>query len=126
MYAIIATGGKQYKVEEGRFVDVELLPQNQDESVTFDRVLLVADGDKVSLGAPVVDGAVVTGKVLFTGKKWVKRFRRFLSAEELEQRGRPGLQPKVIVYKMRPKKHYRRKRGHRQPFTRVLVQSIKH
>lgn len=126
MYAIIATGGKQYKVEEGRFVDVELLPQNQDESVTFDRVLLVADGDKVSLGAPVVDGAVVTGKVLFTGKKWVKRFRRFLSAEELEQKGRPGLQPKVIVYKMRPKKHYRRKRGHRQPFTRVLVQSIKH
>lgn len=125
MYAIIATGGKQYKVEEGRFVDVELLPQNQDESVTFDRVLLVADGDKVSLGAPVVDGAVVTGKVLFTGKKWVKRFRRFLSAEELEQKGRPGLQPKVIVYKMRPKKHYRRKRGHRQPFTRVLVQSIK-
>ena len=126
MYAIIATGGKQYKVEEGRFVDVELLPQNQDESVTFDRVLLVADGDKVSLGAPVVDGAVVTGKVLFTGKKWVKRFRRFLSAEELEQKGRPGLSPKVIVYKMRPKKHYRRKRGHRQPFTRVLVESIKH
>jgi large subunit ribosomal protein L21 len=125
MYAIIATGGKQYKVEAGRFVDVELLPEDKDQTVTFDKVLLVVDGDNVSVGAPVVSGATVTGKVVFTGKKWVKRFRRFLSAEELEQKGRPGLQPRVIIYKMRPKKHYRRKRGHRQPFTRVLVESIK-
>jgi large subunit ribosomal protein L21 len=125
MYAIIATGGKQYKVEEGRFIDVELLPQNQDEAVTFENVLLVVDGDKVSLGAPAVAGATVTGKVVFTGKKWVKRFRANLTDEELAQKGRPGLSPKVIIYKMRPKKHYRRKRGHRQPFTRVLVESIK-
>ncbi len=125
MYAIIATGGKQYKVEEGRFIDVELLPQDKDESVTFDRVLLVADGDNVQLGTPMLSNVTITGKVVFTGKKWVKRFRRFLTEEELAQKGRPGLSPKVIVYKMRPKKHYRRKRGHRQPFTRVLVESIK-
>ena len=66
MYAIIATGGKQYKVEEGRFIDVELLPQAIDEKVTFDRVLLVANGDKVSIGAPLVAGAKVTGKVLIS------------------------------------------------------------
>ena len=125
MYAIIATGGKQYKVEEGRFVDVELLAEDKDQTVKFERVLLVADGDKVHLGTPVVANAIVTGKVLFTGKKWVKRFRSTLTEEELNQKGRPGLQPKVIIYKMRPKKHYRRKRGHRQPFTRVLVESIK-
>jgi large subunit ribosomal protein L21 len=125
MYAIIATGGKQYKVETGRFVDVELLPQDQDETVVFDKVLLVVDGDQVSVGTPVVSGATVTGKVVFTGKKWITRNRGKLSDEELAQKGRPGLAPKVIIYKMRPKKHYRRKRGHRQPFTRVMVEAIK-
>ena len=124
MYAIIATGGKQYKVEEGRFIDIELLPQNKDEAVVFDRVLLVANGDKVSIGAPLVNGATVKGKVLISGKKWCVRFRKELSTEELAQKGRPGLAPKVIIYKQRPKKHYRRKRGHRQPFTRVLIESI--
>jgi large subunit ribosomal protein L21 len=125
MYAIIATGGKQYKVEEGRFIDVELLPQDTDEKVTFDRVLLAVNGDKVSVGAPTVAGATVTGKVLISGKKWIARLRYKLTPEELAQKGRPGLEPKVIIYKMRPKKHYRRKRGHRQPFTRVLIESIK-
>lgn len=125
MYAIIATGGKQYKVEAGRFIDVELLPEDQDQAVTFDKVLLVVDGDKVTVGTPVVAGATVIGKVLISGRKWTTKFRRHLSAEELAQKGRPGLAPKVIVYKMRPKKHYRRKRGHRQPFTRVLVEAIK-
>lgn len=124
MYAIIATGGKQYKVEEGRFIDVELLPQDKDESVVFDRVLLVANGDKLSIGAPLVAGAKVTGKVLISGKKWCVRFRSKLTEDELDQKGRPGLAPKVIIYKQRPKKHYRRKRGHRQPFTRVLIESI--
>ena len=124
MYAIIATGGKQYKVEEGRFIDVELLPQGLDESVVFDRVLLVANGDKVQIGAPLVAGAKVTGKVLISGRKWTANFRHKLTTEELEQKGRPGLAPKVIIYKQRPKKHYRRKRGHRQPFTRVLIESI--
>ncbi|MEB3197608.1 MAG: 50S ribosomal protein L21 [Candidatus Sericytochromatia bacterium] len=124
MYAIIATGGKQYKVEAGRFVDVELLPQDKDEQVVFSQVLLIADGEKVSIGTPMVAGATVKGKVLLSGKKWCKRFRATLSDEELAQKGRPGLAPKVIIYKQRPKKHYRRKRGHRQPFTRVLIESI--
>ena len=124
MYAIIATGGKQYKVEAGRFVDVELLPQDLNEAVTFDKVLLVADGSNVKIGSPTVAGAKVTGKVIMSGKKWCVRFRASLSDEELAQKGRPGLQPKVIIYKQRPKKHYRRKRGHRQPFTRVLIESI--
>lgn len=125
MYAIISTGGKQYKVEEGRFIDVELLPEDKDATVTFEKVLLVANGDKVSVGAPLVAGASVTGRVLITGRKWIKSLRHKLTEEELGQKGRPGLQPKVIIYKMRPKKHYRRKRGHRQPFTRVLIESIK-
>lgn len=124
MYAIIATGGKQYKVEAGRFIDVELLPQDKDEAVVFDRVLLIAGGPALAIGAPTVAGATVTGKVLMTGKKWCVRFRHTLSAEELAQKGRPGLAPKVIIYKQRPKKHYRRKRGHRQPFTRVMIESI--
>ena len=125
MYAIIATGGKQYKVEEGRFIDVELLPQDKDQQVVFDKVLLVVNGDKVAVGTPAVSGATVTGKVLISGKKWISRLRYKLTDEELAQKGRPGLAPKVIIYKMRPKKHYRRKRGHRQPFTRVLIESIK-
>lgn len=125
MYAIIATGGKQYKVEEGRFIDVELLPEDKDQTVTFDKVLLVVNGDKVSVGTPAVSGATVTGKVIVSGKKWISRLRYKLTPEELEQKGRPGLAPKVLIYKMRPKKHYRRKRGHRQPFTRVLIESIK-
>lgn len=124
MYAIIATGGKQYKVEEGRFIDVELLPQDKDQAVVFEQVLLVVDGETVSIGAPTVAGAKVQGKVVLTGKKWCKRFRATLTDEELAQKGRPGLGPKVIIYKQRPKKHYRRKRGHRQPFTRVLIESI--
>ena len=126
MYAIIATGGKQYKVTEGRFIDVELLAQDADQAVTFDKVLLVSDGDNIKVGTPTLAGATVTGKVVFTGKKWIKRFRSTLTPEELEQKGRPGLAPKVIIYKMRPKKHYRRKRGHRQPFTRVMIEAIKH
>lgn len=101
MYAIIATGGKQIKVEEGRFVDVELLAGNEGDSITFDQVLLVSKDGKFTVGAPTVDGAKVTAKIVKHGKG-----------------------PKVIVYKMRPKKHYRRKNGHRQPFTRVMVESI--
>lgn len=125
MYAIIKTGGKQYKVEEGRFVDVELLKQNADEEVTFGEVLMIVDGDKIAVGGPFVNGAQVTGKVVFTGRKWIKRLRQYLTPEELAQKGRPGLEPKIIVYKMRPKKHYRRKNGHRQPFTRVMITGIK-
>jgi large subunit ribosomal protein L21 len=101
MYAIIATGGKQIRVEEGRYVEIEMLSADIDETVTFDQVLLVSKDGNITIGAPVVSGAKVTGKVVRHGKG-----------------------PKVIVYKMRPKKHYRRKRGHRQPFTRVMIESI--
>ncbi len=101
MYAIIATGGKQIRVEEGRYVEIELLGAEVDETVTFDQVLLVSKDGDITVGAPTVSGAKVTGKVVRHGKG-----------------------PKVIVYKMRPKKHYRRKRGHRQPFTRVMIESI--
>jgi large subunit ribosomal protein L21 len=101
MYAIIATGGKQIRVEEGRYVEIEMLGADVDSTVTFDQVLLVSKDGNITIGAPIVSGAKVTGKVLSHGKG-----------------------PKVIVYKMRPKKHYRRKRGHRQPFTRVMIESI--
>lgn len=101
MYAIIATGGKQYRVEEGRFVDVELLAKNEGDAVEFDQVLMVSDDSQVHIGSPVVSGAKVTGKVLSFGKA-----------------------KKVIIYKMRPKKHYRRKKGHRQPFVRVMIDKI--
>ena len=124
MYAIIATGGKQYKVEAGRYVDIELIDGDANDAVKFDKVLLVADGDTVKVGTPAVSGAVVNGKIIFTGRKWIKSMLSKLTDEERAQKGRPGLEPKVIIYKMRPKKHYRRKRGHRQPFTRVMIESI--
>lgn len=101
MYAIIATGGKQIRVEEGRYVEIELLAADVDATVTFDQVLLVSKDGNITVGQPTVSGAKVTGKVVRHGKS-----------------------AKVIVYKMRPKKHYRRKNGHRQPFTRVMIESI--
>jgi large subunit ribosomal protein L21 len=101
MYAIIATGGKQIRVEEGRWVDVELLTGNEGDAVTFDQVLLVSKDGSIQVGTPGLSGAKVTGKIVKHGRG-----------------------PKLIVYKMRPKKHYRRKNGHRQPFTRVMVESI--
>jgi large subunit ribosomal protein L21 len=101
MYAIIATGGKQLRVEEGRYVDVEKLSADEGASVEFDQVLLLS-GEETKIGTPTVAGAKVVGKVM---RQW---------------KG-----PKVIVYKMRPKKHYRKKRGHRQAYTRVMIESIK-
>ncbi|GIW22613.1 MAG: 50S ribosomal protein L21 [Candidatus Sericytochromatia bacterium] len=101
MYAIIKTGGKQYKVEEGKFIDVEKLPNDLEQQVEFKEVLLISDGSNVKLGNPNLENAKVLGKVLKQDKH-----------------------KKVIVYKMRPKKHYRRKNGHRQPFTRVLIEKI--
>lgn len=101
MYAVIETGGKQYKVQEGQFVDVEKLPQAVGETVELDRVLLVADGEQVQVGQPTVEGA----KVLTTVT-------------------RQGKHRKVIIFKYRPRKRYRRKKGHRQPFTRLRVDKI--
>lgn len=101
MYAVIKTGGKQYKVEEGKWVDVELLHKEEGDGVSFDEVLLISDGDNTKVGSPAVENAKVTGKVVKNDRK-----------------------KKVIVYKMRPKKHYRRKAGHRQYFTRVMIEKI--
>jgi large subunit ribosomal protein L21 len=100
-YAIIETGGKQLRVEPGRFYDVERLAVNEEDTVTIDRVLFVESDGEVSIGQPIVAGATVTGHVL-----------RHL-------RGR-----KVIVYKMRPKKKTRKKQGHRQELTRLMIESI--
>ncbi|EAW37399.1 50S ribosomal protein L21 [Lyngbya sp. PCC 8106] len=100
-YAIIETGGKQIRVEPGRFYDIELLAVEPDEKVTIDKVLLVKHEDDIHVGQPWVEGATVEGTVL----------RHF--------RGR-----KVIVYKMRPKKKTRKKRGHRQEITRLMINAI--
>jgi large subunit ribosomal protein L21 len=100
-YAIIETGGKQVRVEPGRFYDIELLPVEADQSVTIQNVLLVQHNGDVTIGQPFVEGATVEGTVL----------RHF--------RGR-----KVIVYKMKPKKKTRKKRGHRQEITRLMINSI--
>ncbi len=100
-YAIIETGGKQLRVEPGRFYDVERLAVNVEDAVTIDRVLFVDNEGDVLVGQPLVEGATIEGTVL----------RHF--------RGR-----KVIVYKMKPKKKTRKKRGHRQEITRLLINSI--
>ncbi|MDF2837639.1 50S ribosomal protein L21 [Paenibacillus nanensis] len=101
MFAIIETGGKQYKVQEGDVIYIEKLNGSEGESVTFDRVLAVSGKDGLVTGAPVVSGATVTGKVEKHGKG-----------------------QKIIVYKYKAKKNYRRKQGHRQPYTKVTIEKI--
>lgn len=100
-YAIIETGGKQLRVEPGRFYDIELLPVDAEESHTIEKVLLIHHEDDVTVGQPFIEGATVEGTVM----------RHF--------RGR-----KIIVYKMQPKKKTRKKRGHRQEITRLMINSI--
>ena len=101
-YAIIETGGRQVRVEPGRYLQVEKLAGNEGDKVEFDRVLLHAQEDgTINLGGPLLSGVKVLGTIR-----------------------RQGRGKKIIVYKMRPKKHYRRKRGHRQPFTQVMIDSI--
>jgi len=100
MYAIIETGGKQLKVEEGQTLYIEKLNAEAGETVTFDKVLFIG-GDEVKVGEPLVEGASVTAKVVEHG------------------RGK-----KIVVYKFKKRKNYRRKQGHRQPFTKVTVEKI--
>ncbi|HIK29491.1 MAG: 50S ribosomal protein L21 [Oscillatoriaceae bacterium SKW80] len=100
-YAIIETGGKQLRVEPGRFYDVELLPVEPNQEITLERVLLVQHNGELHIGQPFVEGATIQATVM-----------RHL-------RGR-----KIIVYKMRPKKKTRKKRGHRQEITRLMINSI--
>lgn len=101
MYAIIETGGKQYRVSEGDTLYVEKLPAQADETVEIDRVLALVDGENVKIGSPMVDGARVVLKVV-----------------------RHGRGKKIIVFKYKAKKNYRRKQGHRQAFTQVTVEKI--
>jgi large subunit ribosomal protein L21 len=101
MYAIIETGGKQYKVQEGDVLFIEKLTAGEGESVTFDRVLAVSGDNGLTIGAPVVSGATVSAKVEKHGKA-----------------------KKIIVYKYKSKKNYRRKQGHRQPYTKVVIEKI--
>ena len=101
MYAIIEACGKQYKVAEGDEVFVEKLDLNEGDKVTFDKVLLLSDGEKVKIGTPTVKSAKVEATVIENGKA-----------------------KKVVVFKYKAKKNYRRKQGHRQPFTAVQVMNI--
>ncbi|WP_283618167.1 50S ribosomal protein L21 [Ligilactobacillus hohenheimensis] len=101
MYAIIKTGGKQLKVEEGQTIYVEKLDAKAGDKVTFDKVIFVG-GDKPQIGSPLVDGASVTGTV--------------------EKQGRAK---KVVTFKYKSKKHQHTKQGHRQPYTKVVIDSIK-
>ncbi|ACV28954.1 50S ribosomal protein L21 [Anaerococcus prevotii] len=100
MYAIIKTGGKQYKVSEGDLVRVEKLPYEVGDTVEFDQVLLVS-GDEVKVGSPVIENAKVTATVEDQNKD-----------------------KKIVVFKYKPKKQYRKKHGHRQPYTLVKIDSI--
>jgi large subunit ribosomal protein L21 len=101
MYAIIATGGKQYKVTKGEILQVETLKADVGAPVEFDQVLMVADGEKFDIGAPYVKGAKVVGEVTEHGRG-----------------------EKIDIIKFRRRKHYMRKQGHRQNFTAVKITSV--
>lgn len=101
MYAVIVTGGKQYKVSEGDTIFVEKLEAEEGSSVTFDQVLMAGEGESVTVGAPVVAGASVEAKVVKNGKA-----------------------KKIYVFKMKRKKNERKKQGHRQPYTKVEITKI--
>ena len=101
MHAIIETGGKQYKVAEGDTLYIEKLDVEAGQTVTFSKVLAVLDGDSAKFGAPAVDGASVTANVVKNGKG-----------------------KKVLVFKYKPKKNYRRRQGHRQPYTKVEITKV--
>ena len=101
MYAIIKTGGKQYKVSEGVEIIIEKLDVEEGAQVTFDEVLAIVDGENVKVGRPKVDGAKVTGTVVKNGKG-----------------------PKIRILKYKHKTNYRRRMGHRQPFTKVKIDKV--
>ena len=101
MYAVFRTGGKQFRAEPGKSLRVPCLDAEPGDSVTFEDVLLAGDGDKVSIGVPLVDGARVTAEVL-----------------------RHGKDKKIIVFKRKRRKGYRKKQGHRQQFTEIRVAEV--
>lgn len=101
MYAIIETGGKQYRVTEGDVINVEKLLVWPGDEIVFDKVLILGDGDSVQIGTPYVEAAQVFGKVVENGKG-----------------------QKVIIFKYKSKKDYRKKQGHRQPYTMIEIVSV--
>jgi len=101
VYAVVETGGKQYRVSAGETVEVEKLPFEVGEQIELDRVLLVADGEELHVGQPTVEGARVLATVADHAKG-----------------------PKIIVFKYKPKERYRRKKGHRQSYTRLRIEQI--
>jgi len=102
MYAVVNTGGKQYKVQQGEVLRIEKIPGDVGNPVNFDRILMFSDGDNVSIGQPVLDNVAVEGHIVEQGKA-----------------------KKIIVFKYKRRKRYRRKQGHRQEYTAVLIDSIK-
>ena len=101
MYAVVATGGKQYKVQEGEILRVEKLTGDIGSQVAFDQVLMLSDGETVKLGQPVLEGVQVKGHIVEQGKS-----------------------KKILVFKYKRRKRYRRKQGHRQLFTAVKIDAI--
>jgi len=101
MYAVLSTGGKQYKVEEGDILRIEKITGEVGTSVSFDKVLMFSDGENVRVGAPVIDGISVSGHIVEQDKA-----------------------KKILVFKYKRRKRYRRKQGHRQPYTAVKIDSI--
>ena len=101
MYAVIASGGKQYRVEEGQTLRVEKIDGDVGSEVSFDNVLMFSDGDNVKIGQPKLDDVSVRGQIVAQGKE-----------------------KKVLVFKYKRRKRYRRKQGHRQPFTAIRIDSI--
>ena len=101
MYAVVKTGGKQYRVQEGDILRVEKLSGDIGSEIAFDDVLLFSDGENLQVGNPNLDNVAVTGRIVDQGKA-----------------------PKIIVFKYKRRKRYRRKQGHRQPFTAVKIDSI--
>ena len=101
MYAVIKTGGKQYRVAAGQKIKVEQIPAEVGAEITLDQVLMVGEGESVKIGTPLVSGATVTAKVLAQGRG-----------------------PKVQIFKMRRRKHYQKHQGHRQGFTEIEISGI--
>ena len=102
MYAVVNSGGKQYKVQQGQVLRVEKIPGDVGNPVTFERVLMFSDGENVSIGQPALEDIAVEGHIVEQGKA-----------------------KKIIVFKYKKRKRYRRKKGHRQEFTAVLIDGIK-
>ena len=101
MYAVVAAGGKQYKVEEGDILRIEKVTGNVGDALTFDKVLLISDGDNLTIGQPMVEKALVSAQIVEQSKS-----------------------KKIIVFKYKRRKRYRRKQGHRQLYTAVKIDSI--